>query len=193
MQFRFTTTGIEVIAVLLFYHVLAGYAVLFTTPDADLVLVTLALCVITGLGITVGFHRYFTHLGFKTNKAVAYLLAIIGSAACQGPIRWWVGHHRAHHRGPDTERDPYNARRGFWYSHVLWMYAQDWGVDESEHHPYAGMTRDIAADPFLSFLSRQWVYIGLFIVLLPLVVVALFGYEVFLGLRGIVWAESKLC
>jgi len=172
--------GLELLAVLLFFHLLAGYAVFFTEPDSGLVITTLVLCVITGAGITVGFHRYFAHHGFKTNKAVAYLLALLGSAACQGPVRWWVGHHRAHHRGPDTERDPYDARRGFWYSHLFWMYGENFRVQEEQTHPYAGITRDIAADPFLSFLSKESIYVGVFIILLPSTVFVLFGPEVFL-------------
>lgn len=172
--------GVEIVPALLIFHAFAAYAVFFTTPSVHLVITTLVLYVVTGLGITVGYHRYFAHLGFKTPKAVAYTLAIVGSAACQGPLRWWVGHHRAHHRGPDTESDPYNARRGFWYSHLLWLHAQDWAVDESEDHPYAAMTRDIAADRSLAFLSNFWVYMTVFVILLPLAVIAFFGFEVFL-------------
>lgn len=180
MQLRSKTGGMELFAVLLFFHILAGYAVFFTDPGRDLVIVTAILCVITGAGITVGFHRYFAHHGFKTNKAVGYMLAVLGSVTCQGPLRWWVGHHRAHHRGPDTERDPYDARRGFWYPHLLWLHGQSFRVEEDKDHPYAEITRDIAADSFLRFLSKEKIYIGLFVILLPLVIIASFGFEVFL-------------
>lgn len=184
---RLSSLNIDVatIPTLLVFHALAAYAVFFTAPGMELVITTLVLCVVTGLGITVGYHRYFAHYSFKANKPVAYALAILGSVTWQGPLRWWVGHHRAHHRGPDTERDPYNARRGFWYSHLLWLNTQDWDVSGREDHPYAAITRDIAADRFLVQLSNTWVYITVFIVFLPLIVTAVFGFEVFLWIVAV--------
>jgi stearoyl-CoA desaturase (delta-9 desaturase) len=48
-------------------------------------------------------------------------LACVGGGAVQGSIRWWSSKHRAHHRWTDTEKDPYSAHKGVWYSHFMWM------------------------------------------------------------------------
>src|SRR4051795_11305250 len=63
--------------------------------------------VVTGLGITVGFHRLFTHRSFKTGKAVRAVLAALGSAAIEGPVISWVADHRKHHAYSDRPGDPH--------------------------------------------------------------------------------------
>ena len=62
----------------------------------------------TGLGVTVGFHRYFTHRSFKTSKPVRATLAVLGSIAIEGPIISWVADHRKHHTFSDQEGDPHS-------------------------------------------------------------------------------------
>ena len=62
----------------------------------------------TGLGITVGFHRLFTHRAFKTGKAVRAILAALGSAAIEGPVISWVADHRKHHAYSDEPGDPHS-------------------------------------------------------------------------------------
>jgi stearoyl-CoA desaturase (delta-9 desaturase) len=64
--------------------------------------------VITGLGVTVGFHRLFTHRSFKTYPAVRAILAVLGSAAIEGPVVSWVSDHRKHHAFSDREGDPHS-------------------------------------------------------------------------------------
>src|SRR5918998_94974 len=64
--------------------------------------------VLPGLGITVGFHRYFTHRAFKTNRVTRGTLAILGTAAIEGPITAWVADHRKHHAFSDQVGDPHS-------------------------------------------------------------------------------------
>ena len=72
-------------------------------------LVVLAITyTLTGLGITVGYHRLFTHRSFKTTRAVRALLAVLGSMAVEGPVIEWVATHRKHHRFSDHEGDPHS-------------------------------------------------------------------------------------
>ena len=66
---------------------------------------------ITGHGITVGFHRLFTHRSFKPNRAVKIVLAIAGSMAIQGPVVRWVADHRKHHKFSDRDGDPHSPWR----------------------------------------------------------------------------------
>uniref|UniRef100_UPI00194EDBAB acyl-CoA desaturase n=1 Tax=Virgisporangium aurantiacum TaxID=175570 RepID=UPI00194EDBAB len=91
--------------------------------------------VITCLGVTVGFHRYFTHGSFKTGRWVRIALAVTGSMAVQGPILHWVADHRRHHAFADREGDPHSPwlfgtgpaalLRGFWHAHLGWVLARE--------------------------------------------------------------------
>jgi stearoyl-CoA desaturase (delta-9 desaturase) len=90
---------------------------------------------LTGLGITVGFHRLFTHCGFETSKAVEFVLAVLGSMAVQGPLLKWVAMHRLHHQHSDTHGDPHSPHhrgpgargllRGLWHAHLGWLFEAD--------------------------------------------------------------------
>ena len=65
------------------------------------------------LGVTVGFHRYLTHRSFETSRTMRALLAILGSAAIEGPVIEWVANHRKHHAFSDEEGDPHSPHVGF--------------------------------------------------------------------------------
>ncbi|WBB70840.1 acyl-CoA desaturase [Micromonospora sp. WMMD812] len=85
----------------------------------------------TCLGVTVGFHRYFTHGSFKARRGTRIMLALVGSMAVQGPILHWVADHRRHHAFSDREGDPHSPwlfgtspvalARGFWHAHLGWI------------------------------------------------------------------------
>ncbi len=73
------------------------------------------------LGVTLGYHRLLSHRSFKVPMWLERFFATCGALSCQfGPLDW-VGIHRQHHRFADTDRDPHNSRRGFWWSHAGWM------------------------------------------------------------------------
>jgi stearoyl-CoA desaturase (delta-9 desaturase) len=90
---------------------------------------------VTCLGVTVGFHRYFTHGAFKARRRVRVVLAVLGSMAVQGPILHWVADHRRHHAFSDRPGDPHSPWlfgtspaalvRGFWHAHVGWILERD--------------------------------------------------------------------
>jgi stearoyl-CoA desaturase (delta-9 desaturase) len=89
----------------------------------------------TGLGITVGYHRLFTHRAFETTRVVQFILAALGSMALQGPLLRWVAMHRRHHQLSDTTGDPHSPHhqgsgalgllRGAWHAHVGWVFNPD--------------------------------------------------------------------
>lgn len=85
------------------------------------IVLALVFYCISGLGITVGYHRYFTHRSFKCGKVLQVVLAFAGTIAVQNSIKSWTSDHRRHHDHTDTEKDPYNASRGFWWSHIGWL------------------------------------------------------------------------
>ena len=76
---------------------------------------------INGFGITLGYHRLFSHRAFTAHWTLQYFMAFAGAGAFQGSIKWWGRNHRIHHRYIDTDKDPYNALRGFFYTHCGWM------------------------------------------------------------------------
>lgn len=98
---------------------------LFSTSRVPLKLNTaltaIVLYVFGGLSITAGYHRLWAHKSYNAKAPVRIFYALFGAAAVEGSIKWWGHSHRIHHRYTDTPRDPYDARRGFWYSHMGWM------------------------------------------------------------------------
>lgn len=135
-------------------------------PD---LLIMVVIYVATGLGITVGYHRLFTHRSFKTTRAVRVTLAVLGSMAVEGPVIEWVATHRKHHRFTDVPGDPHSphldgapgwrgALRGLAHAHVGWMFG---GKDMANPRRYA---KDLLTDRDLQFISRTfplWVLAGL--------------------------------
>ncbi len=95
----------------------------------------LGMYFLTAVGITVGFHRLFTHRSFETNRVVQFVLACLGSMAVQGPLLTWVAQHRRHHELSDAPGDPHSPHlhglglRGFlsgiWHAHMGWFFEAD--------------------------------------------------------------------
>jgi stearoyl-CoA desaturase (delta-9 desaturase) len=89
--------------------------------------------ILTAIGITVGFHRLFTHRAFETNRALQFVFAVLGSMAVQGPLLEWVALHRRHHQHSDDAEDPHSPHHqgsgiwgvvhGLWHAHLGWMFA----------------------------------------------------------------------
>jgi stearoyl-CoA desaturase (delta-9 desaturase) len=135
-------------------------------PDVVVFAVTYLL---TGLGVTVGFHRLFTHRSFKTSAGLRALLAILGSAAVEGPIVEWVANHRKHHQFSDRPGDPHSphvehasgwrgALAGLYHAHVGWIFKGDALADEQRY------AKDLLDDPIVRFVDRTfvlWVLAGL--------------------------------
>jgi stearoyl-CoA desaturase (delta-9 desaturase) len=130
---------------------LAAFLPMFFTWQA--VLVGFFLYYLTGgVGITLCYHRILTHRSLVVPKWIEYGTAILGTLALQGGPIDWVSTHRAHHAYSDTDRDPHNARRGFWWSHVAWLYAPNPArltrAEELRFSP------DLVKDPFYRVLDR---------------------------------------
>lgn len=160
--------------------------------DLVVLLITYTL---TGLGITVGYHRLLTHRSFKTTRGVRAVLAVLGSMAVEGAPIDWVATHRKHHRFSDADGDPHSphdghaagrhgALRGLLHAHIGWTFR---GGDRANPAHYA---KDLVADPDLRFISRTfplWVVAGL---------VVPFGLGIALtgsvagGLSGMLWGGA---
>lgn len=138
------------LAWIVFMH--AGALAAFFTFNWKALLVCLFLWWLTGgIGICLGYHRYFTHRSWATPKPIAYLLATLGCMAGEsGPIAW-VAAHRYHHSTSDTEEDPHSPLKGFLWAHMSWLFAREKFL--SEFDSYKRYAPDMARDRFLVFLD----------------------------------------
>jgi stearoyl-CoA desaturase (delta-9 desaturase) len=133
------------------------------------VAVFLIMYVITGLGVTVGFHRHLTHRSFKAKRWVRGGLAIMGSMAIEGPVTAWVADHRKHHAFSGKEGDPHSphvgheggfrgALRGLFHAHVGWLFIHTHRGAKARYAP------DLQKDPLIRWVDRTfllWVLAGL--------------------------------
>ena len=120
---------------------------------ADIV-IGLVYYLIGGLGITVGFHRYFTHGSFKAKRPLRVALALAGTMAFEGSVIKWVADHRRHHKYADAEGDPHSPWRfgddwrsvakGLYYAHMGWLYLDKRRTSLRRFAPDLLRDRDIA-------------------------------------------------
>lgn len=82
----------------------------------------LVLYAATGISITAGYHRLFSHKTYECSPVVQALYAFFGAFAAQNSVLWWSSGHRTHHQQVDTDWDPYSIKRGFWWAHILWLF-----------------------------------------------------------------------
>lgn len=131
-----------------------------------------SIYMIQGLGITAGYHRYFSHRSFRTSRGFQFVLALCGTLAVQKGVLWWVAHHRRHHRCADGPGDPHAPRDGAFWSHMGWFLSgRNDGTDRD-------MVRDLADLPELVWLDRYFV-------VPPLVLAA--GLTLVFGWTGLLW------
>jgi stearoyl-CoA desaturase (delta-9 desaturase) len=146
--------------------------------------------VITGLGITVGYHRMLTHKAFQASKPVEYFWAILGSMAVQGPAIAWVADHRKHHAHTDEEGDPHSPHvgqgsglKGLWFAHVGWLTKTQ---GSAAFRKYAA---DLCEDKGMRWISRNFLgFVGLSL-LIPFVLgFVLHGFSLSGALWTLLWA-----
>jgi stearoyl-CoA desaturase (Delta-9 desaturase) len=125
--------------------------------DIALLLVMYAL---TGMGVTIGFHRMLTHRSFRPHPVVKFLLLILGSMAVEGSAIEWASTHIKHHARADQEGDPHSPVEGFFHAHVGWMFK------DPDPNNIAMYGRHLLHDPLVVFVHRTfvlWVALSLLI------------------------------
>jgi stearoyl-CoA desaturase (delta-9 desaturase) len=187
---RFLTGTVTVLPVIALFVV--GWQVWGDWLGYSDLIVFAIMYVLTGLGITVGFHRLFTHRSFKTTRAVRFVLAALGSAAIEGPVISWVADHRKHHAFSDQPGDPHSphvehghglkgALKGLLHAHVGWLFLHTHRGRKTRYAP------DLLKDPVVSFVHRTfvwWVAAGL---IAPFLLGWAIGGAVSSGLTGMLW------
>jgi stearoyl-CoA desaturase (Delta-9 desaturase) len=126
--------------------------------------------VICELSITAGYHRLWSHRAYEAHWLVRLFFAIGGTYAVQNTILHWCSDHRIHHSHVDNnDKDPYSAKRGFWYSHMGWM-IRDYNLNPNKNYENC---KDLKKDPIVMFQHKHY---------LPLVLGLNFGAPILLGL-----------
>jgi stearoyl-CoA desaturase (delta-9 desaturase) len=147
---------------------------------------------LTGFGVTVGFHRHLTHRSFEAGPMVRGTLAALGSAAIEGPVISWVADHRRHHTFSDEEGDPHSPHvghggglrgtlKGLFHAHVGWLFIH---TNRGSRRRYAP---DLLKDPVIKFVDRTfflWVIAGLAV---PFGLGVALGGTVAAGLTALLW------
>lgn len=112
------------------------------------------------IGICLAYHRLLTHRSLQVPKALEYILATIGAMAMQGGPIFWVAGHRMHHlHTEDVDKDPYSSRRGFWWSHMIWMFYQR--PEVFSYDAYRKYAPDLDRDAFYRWLDRYFLLVQL--------------------------------
>jgi stearoyl-CoA desaturase (delta-9 desaturase) len=164
-SFMFVLTTVVAVTVVPWYGITHGY------HATAWILFTLFLYA-NGMAITCGYHRLFAHCTYEAHPILKFAYLLFGAMALQNSALNWAAGHRVHHRFiDDPERDPYCARRGFWFSHIGWMLRSYPSGD-----PDFSTVRDLARDPMVMWQHNHYLLAALSTNLgLPLLVGYLVG------------------
>jgi stearoyl-CoA desaturase (delta-9 desaturase) len=174
------------LAVGLLWHRMVG--------PTDLVILLVGY-LLTGAGITVGFHRLFTHRSFQTYPIVRYTFAVLGQMGVEGDVVTWVADHRKHHQFSDRDGDPHSPHAGFgdsftgaikglWHAHLGWLLVSAGRADKRRY------AKDLSLDKGLRVIARLFVPMVIASLLIPALVswAIVGGWYGFLG--GLVWGGA---
>ena len=136
---------------------------------------------VSGMGITMGYHRLFSHKSYDTNVFLEWVLMICGSLAFENTILKWSSDHRKHHAKAETEEDPYSITEGFWHAHIGWILKNT----PVEKNRVVGV-KDLEKKSAVIFQNKYYFHIGIiFGFLLPLFI----GYVYGRPLGAILWGS----
>jgi len=152
--------------------------------------ILLGMYVVTGLGVTVGYHRLFTHRSFETNPVVRGILGVLGSMAIEGPLLRWVATHRCHHQHSDHDEDPHsphtfgggaiNIARGLWRAHAGWIL-------ERSTNDLKRYVKDYENDRLVKAISALFPFWAIMGLLIPGVIAGLITMTWTGALLGVLW------
>jgi len=165
--------NITSVSFILSYHFIAFYGLInYEITNIDIVS-TLIMYVLTGFGITAGYHRLWSHRSYNAHPILKILLAFFGAGASEGSIIWWSKYHRLHHYKSDTEDDPYGPQKGFLYSHILWIFENRYLPKLNQVNIY-----DLKNDKIVMFQHNYYVLISLLCSIgLPLSYYIIYNYS----------------
>ena len=128
---------------------LACIGIFFTGVQASDIAICLGLFWLRMFGITAGYHRYFAHRAYKTNRVFQFILGFIAQSSLQSGLIWWASKHRDHHKYVDTPKDVHSPREyGFWFAHLGWIF------DQKAQQPDLSNVPDLTRYPELVLLDK---------------------------------------
>ena len=146
----------------------------------------------TALGITLGYHRMFTHRSFESSRVFRAIVAGMGSMAMQGSVITWVADHRKHHAFTDHDGDPHTphgfgpgfsgAVKGLWHAHVGWLFESVGGAERERFAP------DLLKDPVMRAVDKLFLPLLITGFLIPFALGWIIGGTLFDGLLALLWA-----
>ena len=126
---------------------------------------------ISGMGITMGYHRLFSHKSYQTNTFLEWVLMIFGSLALENTVLKWSSDHRKHHSFSETEDDPYSIVKGFWHAHIGWVLK-----NTTEEKSRIVGVKDLEKKSAIIFQNKYYYHIAIIGgVLIPLLIGLMYG------------------
>lgn len=149
------------------------------TPLMGIVITSVVLLYVTGLSITTGYHRLYSHTSYKIHPIAEGVLLFFATMAAQGSALRWSFDHRLHHAYVDTDRDPYSIKKGFWYAHFLWLLEKPKEIEKK-------VVADLLRNPLIRFQHR---FYGTLMILTNVLVALLVGwwFDDYLGAFLFTW------
>jgi stearoyl-CoA desaturase (delta-9 desaturase) len=143
------------------------------------ILLAFVFYIITGMSITAGYHRLFSHRTYKAGPVLKFIYLIFGAAAFQNSALKWSADHRIHHNHVDHDKDPYNINTGFFFAHIGWIFYKE-DPEKSKHFP-----KDLLLDKLVMWQHNHYMAIAIFMGLaLPTII----GYFLGSALGGLALA-----
>lgn len=98
------------------------YLVNYENKSGLLLLVSLIYLIFSIFSISAGYHRYYSHKSFEASKLLQWFFICVGASVWQGPLANWMSEHKLHHAYPESEKDPYPIKHGFWWAYLGWIF-----------------------------------------------------------------------
>lgn len=121
------------------------------SPSTSLIATMFAIVFASGIAVTAGYHRLFSHLAYKANPVVEATFLFFASVATQGSALQWCHDHRLHHAFVDTDKDPYSIKKGFWHAHLFWMFHKMRPIDPK-------VVSDLMRSPMIVFQHKHYTF-----------------------------------
>jgi stearoyl-CoA desaturase (delta-9 desaturase) len=135
------------------FGLVGSYALISGQASFHMIGFTFITFIMSALGITMGAHRLWAHRSYKAALPVRAMVMLFNSMSNQGTIYHWSRDHRVHHKFSETDADPHNAKRGFFFAHIGWLF-----VDKDPEVKRAGKMldfSDLLEDPVVAFQLRM--------------------------------------
>jgi stearoyl-CoA desaturase (delta-9 desaturase) len=136
------------------------YIALYSEFHWATIALTIFMVFATGMSITGGYHRLFSHKSYEASGPIKWLYVFFGSAALEMSVIEWAYDHRNHHRYVDHDKDPYAITKGFWFAHIFWLFRKR-GTGDRENVDLS-LVADLWKDPVLRFQHKYYMPVAIF-------------------------------